>query len=253
MQKRIESPSTTSVADVRAAATPGAVIAVTAPPLPATADTASSYPSQTACEHPYFPLRQGATWAYSVDGFQYTWVVNGVSGDLNSATAEVSMVFDSGAVNYIWTCTPEGVTYFQSGSVVTEGVTIANFVVSDQTGNSIPAADRLTPDAAWASGYTMQYTVQGEGFSSDVTMVVSESNTVGEGQRLDTGAGSFDVIPVITNASYTTTMTFGGTTTTTPSSSIYTTYFGYGVGMIRSDSNFNGVASTTELISYSIP
>src|SRR3990172_2348262 len=49
------------------------------------------YVSQTACDHPYLPLRQGASWSYSTDYGPMSWAVTSVSGDLTSATASVEM------------------------------------------------------------------------------------------------------------------------------------------------------------------
>ncbi|HLB46579.1 MAG TPA: hypothetical protein VJL59_06100 [Anaerolineales bacterium] len=231
VQDRIDHPETTSVEDVVAAAT---------------------YQSQTACDHPYLPLRAGATWTYAGDGFGYTWTVDSVSGDLNSATASMTYSFESGSMTYSWYCTSEGVTYFQGGSMSFEGSTVANFTVTDSSGASLLPAGELIPGATWSNAYTMQYSFQAEGVSGDVTTSVTEANTAGPKESMSTGTGTFDVIPVTSNGTYTYTSSFGGAGPTTYSSTS-TIYYGYGVGIIRMVSSSSGTSSTTELVSYSVP
>jgi len=43
-----------------------------------------------ACDHPYFPMRTGATWTYSTEGGPMTWTVTGVSGDTTNARCQSS-------------------------------------------------------------------------------------------------------------------------------------------------------------------
>ncbi len=245
VQNHVDEPAATTVEDVRAAATPGAVV-----DIGPTVDV--GYQSQTACDHPYLPLRQGATWTYAGDGFGYTWTVDSVSGDLNNATAQVTFSFDQGSMTYTWQCTAGGVTYFQAGSMSFEGGTIANFTVTDSSGASLLPAGELIPGATWSNAYTMAYTFQAEGVSGDITTSVTEANTAGPKESMSTGPGTFDVIPVTSNSTYTSTSSFGGAGPTTFSGTS-TIYYGYGVGIIRIVSNFSGTSSTTELVSYSVP
>lgn len=245
VQNHIEKPSATTVEDVRAAATPGAFVEIGP-----TAET--GYASQTACDHPYLPLRSGATWTYAGSGFGYTWTVDSVSGDLNNATAQVTFSFEGGSITYTWTCTPEGVTYFQGGSTSFEGGEVANFNITSTSGASLLAVGDLKPGAAWSSAYTMFYTFKGQDMAIDITTDVSENHTAGEKQTMSLGAGTFDVIPVTSNGTYTTTSSFGGAGPTT-SSGVSTIYYGYGVGIVRMESNYSGTSSTTDLVSYSIP
>jgi len=48
---------------------------------------------QSACDHPYFPMREGATWVYqdASNGYYYYWQVDSVSGDLQNANAVMTV------------------------------------------------------------------------------------------------------------------------------------------------------------------
>ncbi len=51
--------------------------------------TSTSSGQQSACDHPYFPMREGATWVYYDEGdvYYYHWDIESVSGDAKNATA----------------------------------------------------------------------------------------------------------------------------------------------------------------------
>ncbi len=270
IQNHVDNPSSTSVALIDTAATPGAVLNLPTPggngtgPIggptsdsntvvggdtPTPEGNVGGYVSQTACDHPYFPLRPGATWTYSTsDGFSYTWVVNSVSGDLNNATANVSYIFSEGTLNFDWVCGPDGVTYFSSGVVNVEGAEMT-MTVDNVQGASVLAGDKMVPGASWTSGYTltMNMTVEGTSFTS--TSTSTESHSAGAIQSVSGAAGTFEVLPVTSSGTYTSTSAAG----TFTSSSTSVSYFAYGVGLIRTDSTFEGGSASYDLVSYSIP
>lgn len=269
IQNHVDNPSSTSIALIDTAATPGAVLNLPTPESTGTGPiggptsesvspgdvtatpegTTGNYQSQTACDQPYFPLRTGATWNYSSsDGFSYTWVVNSVAGDLNSATANVSYIFDQGTVTYDWTCNADGVTYFMGGTVATEGGT-ATVTVNNLSGASILAGNQMVPGATWSSGYDMTMDISVSGVSVSSTTSTSETHSAGDIQSLTNGAGTFDVLPVTTNSDFTTTNSAGSFS----SSSSSVSYFAYGVGLIRTETSFDGGSMTYELVSYSVP
>ncbi|HKZ70702.1 MAG TPA: hypothetical protein VJ020_11520, partial [Anaerolineales bacterium] len=154
IQNFVDHPSQVAQQLITTAATPGAVIVLPTAVAQATPggdggpiiiggetseagttpEPGSDYPSQSACDHPYFPMRPGATWTYSSsEGSGYTWTVNSVSGDLSNATASVTISFETGSITYDWACTPEGITYFTNASVAVEGATF-DYTISNQSG-----------------------------------------------------------------------------------------------------------------------
>ena len=217
---------------------------------PDSSQPTGGYESQTACDHPYFPLRQGASWTYGSEGLNYTWTVASVTGDQSSATASVAMGFEGGSLTFEWTCDAEGVLFYQFGSVNSEELgSFASFEVTSHSGAPLISPDAFEAGASWNSAYTMTYDVGVEGFSTTFTMDVQESHSAGAPGSLSTGVGTFDAIPVTTNSSSTTSSDFGSFTT----SSTSTCWFGYGVGLLRCESSGEGFSSTSELVSYTLP
>ncbi|MEX2029511.1 MAG: hypothetical protein WD906_00855 [Anaerolineales bacterium] len=122
----------------------------TATPTPTVTPT-PVWTAQSACDHPYFPLRQGARWAYTSklpEGpATLEVIVNLVTGDLQRATAETT--------DYTYHCDATGLTYsapnFIAGTVRTLG------------GVLLPPVDQLTLGSSWDYVYEFSFTtVQGE-------------------------------------------------------------------------------------------
>jgi hypothetical protein len=211
---------------------------------------ALAYESQTACDHPYFPLRTGAHWDYSYDGTPASWDVTSISGDLVSATATVVVQIDPVTITYTWDCGTDGVFYYQSGlfdfSELGENVEI---VLTSQSGSPIPPAVAFQPGGNWTSAYTMEIRIEVEGASFVITNEVEESHTAGAIQERTTTAGTFDVIPVTTSGTTTTSMP-GNSFTNTSSG---TCWFALGVGWLGCEMSSAGETSVSELVGFSIP
>jgi hypothetical protein len=213
-------------------------------------DASGGYDSQTACDHPYFPLRQGARWAYSSDGNIMNWTVGFVSGDRSSATANVIMDFEGFSLNYDWTCSSEGVFYYQAATFGFDelGGTF-NMELTSQSGAPLLPAEAFESGATWTSAYTLTTEVSAEDLSMITTTEVQQSHTAGEQQKMTTSLGSFEVIPVSTTGTTSSTSEFGSFTSSWAS----TCWFAYGVGWLRCETVSEGVSSVIELVSYSIP
>jgi hypothetical protein len=205
---------------------------------------------QTACDHPYLPLRQGASWTYASDGYSYTWTVSSVSGDQNNATAMVVMGFEGGSLSYEWKCGTDGVFYYTLGDYAfgdTGGA--VSFRITSQSGTPLLAPESFQPGASWTNQYTITIEAGVEGFSTTSTTEVNETHTAGPQETVTMGAGTFDAIPITTNSTSTTTSDFGSFTTSYTS----TCWFARGVGLVRCESSSEGFSSVTELVSYSVP
>lgn len=215
------------------------------------AQPTDGYVSETACDHPYFPLRAGASWTYaSSDGFDYSWTVSSVSGDLSSATAQVTMDFDGGSLAFEWTCDSQGVLFYQLGAVTADDLgAVASFEITSSSGAPLPSAEILESGASWNNNYTMSYEVGAAGFSTAFTSTVQESHSAGVPDTLSTALGEFEAIPVSGNATSTTSSDFGNFTVSWSN----TCWYGYGVGLLRCESSGEGFSNTSELASYTVP
>jgi len=214
------------------------------------AAASGGYEAQTACDHPYFPLRQGATWSFSSEGYSYSWTVSAVSGDLNNATATFVMAFEGGSTSFEWTCSSDGVYSYDVGTFTADALgTIGNYSVTSQSGARFPPADELEAGSSWASEYTTTFETSVEGFSTTFTTQIQESHSAGAVQSLATGLGTFDAIPISTTTTSTSTTDFGSFS----SASSSVCWFARGVGMLSCDSDSEGFSSHVELVSYSVP
>jgi hypothetical protein len=157
--------------DVRAAATRLAAergTPTTAPDVTTTAGAATNEPAeaagtgeapdlaQTACDHPYFPMREGATWTYvSAAGLQ-TARVTDVVGDQNSATA--TMMRD-GAEPLTWYCNPTGLmtnTLPDGEQVFGLDPQINGWEWLSSSGAWLLPARQLAPGVQWTFGMSFQ-------------------------------------------------------------------------------------------------
>jgi hypothetical protein len=231
------------------------------PPTPAvtqTPDPIGDYPAQSACDHPYFPLREEATWTYLMtsEGETYTWhwTVVEVTGDLRQASAIVEANFDDEFhVTYHWECTEEGVFSFDYGSIGfeafdLEGVTFS-FDVVDTDGVMLPPASEFVPGASWQNNYTVRasFAIEGQSFSS--TTQHAGSHTAVDFETVTVRAGTFEAMRVDGRSSSTTTV-FGQSTSSSSSS---TQWYAYGIGWVRTSESGADGSSTMELVSYHIP
>ena len=211
---------------------------------------AGDYPAQTACDHPYFPLRQGATWTFTGDGFTYSWAVSAVSGDLNNATATIEMAFEGGSSSFEWNCSSEGVFSYDYGSISADSLgTIGSYSVTSTSGARFPPAAELEAGASWTSEYAATFETSVEGLSMTFSIQTQESHSAGAQQSLTTGLGTFDAIPISSSTSTSSTSEFGSFTSTSTS----VCWFARGVGMLSCDSDSEGFSSHSELVSYSVP
>lgn len=127
-------------------ATPKPLPTVTPPPPTETAlPTATPYPAQTACDHPYWPLREGANWKYK----DYTQTVVSVTGDTTEAQVVLQTVHPTYTNLWNFKCDASGFTIgdytitFKKNNLAVPGV-----LVSD-SGVWFPAADKLVEGYAW--------------------------------------------------------------------------------------------------------
>jgi hypothetical protein len=128
-----------------------------ASPTPPPAPTATLPPTptpapQSACDHPFFPLRLGATWIYTATApvgegspgelrtITITDTVTAVEGDLQSATAAVGQTLAYG-------CSSDGLVLLRAA--------IPFGAVTSLAGVYLPPADQLTRGSSWTYNFTV--------------------------------------------------------------------------------------------------
>jgi hypothetical protein len=201
---------------------------------------------QTACDHPDWPMRPGATWTFSSDSGDQVWTILDVTGDKSNATA--TMQFKAGDVTgtYHWSCSAAGIDSYDFGSVSTGGnASTVTYQVVNHAGTFLPSADKLVKGAQWDSSYTMKGTVGSVTITDDVaehfTLVGAETVTV-LGKTLD--ALRVDI---------TSNFAVSGSTGNTSFSGTSSYWLVQGIGPVQWQSTFGGTTSKAVVTSYSIP
>jgi hypothetical protein len=256
IQSHIDQPSTTSLTTIQAAATPGAVFSLpTAAPTnssqpEATTRAPNGYVGQTACDHPYMPIRPGATWTYSTDSGQQTWTVDSVSGDTQSAVAAVIITIGEATITYSWNCSTAGIQIYQSMGLNTPDFSPV-ITITNESGVVLPSAELLVPGYGWDYAYTMSASAQIEGTSFTMTNAISGSNTVSSLQTTDTAFGSVEVLTV--TGSDSTTISNSVLPSPTTINGTHTWQMAKGIGFLSSANNFDSGTSGIQLVSYNVP
>ncbi len=139
--------------------------------------------AESACDHPYWPIRQGATWTYSGvsggDSYSYTVTVVTVSGDLDEAQAVLEAVFTIGETftatwNFICSA-DQGLTSYDfhvNTGLSAEGMTMVGDFSGE--GQLLLPAEQLVPGASWSVAFAGTLTMNA---ADDLNMTGTSSHT----------------------------------------------------------------------------
>ncbi|MBI3241065.1 MAG: FecR domain-containing protein [Chloroflexi bacterium] len=212
---------------------------------------------QTACDHPYFPIRAGATWTYSTPDGPMTWSVSEVTGDTTSAAAVVNINLSAGQITYHWQCDANGLTSYDFVSLNIGQ--LSNFVINQEvigsSGVWLPAAELLQPGYAWSFAYQLKTTMTVEGQTFDGATDVSQDSAVTGAESVTVGGATYDGLQIGGNSVFTSQMQIPGGLSIPPttSNSTFTDVYARGVGLVSAASTSDGSTYSYELTSFSIP
>lgn len=207
----------------------------------------------TACDHPYFPLRPGATWSYSTNIGDQTWTVDSVSGDASNAEAVVTMAFSGGQVTWHWQCTPDGIVSYDFG--VFDAASFGQILemnVTNSSGVWLPSADRLAVGYSWSNSYQIetQFNMPNAPAGLSGSTSVTENSTVISLEPVTLGGQQFDAVHITVNQETTTKFSLPGVPAQEQTISSATTYvLARGVGMVSSVSD----DGSSQLTQYTVP
>jgi hypothetical protein len=219
---------------------------------------ATQYLKQSACDYPYFPMRKGASWEYTVGGKSMKETITDITGDLNNSTATLQVDMDGVSMTSQWTCTPEGViSYDLTDFQLPQGAgTNAQFKMSGQSGTSLLPPDKLAPGATWDNKYTMSMSMDmGTGQAFNITYDISQQYTATGVETVIVGADTYEAIRVDATGQIKITglpadIPAGLFPTEIPMA--YTEWFARGVGLVRSTST-TGKGDDKLLVKYTMP
>jgi hypothetical protein len=220
----------------------------------ATQAPAGSTNSVDACANPLLPIRMGATWTYKLSGAASdTFTRSIVSVDSSGFTDQD--VFGSGVTRQgKWNCEQGNLIALNPTEGVSATVTAPNVTVDFQTtefsGVTLPAA--VHAGDTWTQTITLEGTQNINGtdipaknqFSNTCTAIGQESVTV--------EAGTFEAMHFDCRVTMTITITMSGQDIQTPIEFTSSNWHAEGIGLVKTATT-EGVESTVELVSYSIP
>lgn len=236
VQNHIDRPGSSSRSDILTAATPAA------PP---------AYQSQTACDHPFLPLRPGSTWSFSSESGAMVWNVTGVTGDANSANAEMTSTFSDFVTTYNWKCTAQdGIVSYEFGNIAATGLSGGTFDITNESGAFILPPEQFVPGAAWHNNYTMNVTVEASGLTLTTVLDIAQQFVASDFEPVSVPAGNFSGLVV--NGTSVTNITTAGIPSE-PFNANTVIHYVFGTGIVRWQDSGDGTTNTWALTSYNVP
>lgn len=221
--------------------------------------TLASGPSQTACDHPYLPMRLGSTWTYDNDGEILNWEVIDVQGDQNNATAVLRITSGEFTLDTNWTCSAdEGLSSynFADYGFGDLGVDMTIELISAD-GSFLLPAEQLVPGATW--DLNMESTINFSQEAAGETMVVTgnmtnvQNNEVVGLDPVEFNGQTMDGIQVQQANLIDLVLNVLGTSTEQNVSVSNSYNLGRGIGIINQTSVTDFGTDVLQLISYNIP
>lgn len=210
--------------------------------------------SAAACGNPYIPIVVGATWNYNLTGaVPDTFTRSIVSIEAGGFTDQD--VFGTGVTRQSkWTCDNGALTALDPGgntsNVSSENVQV-DFQTTSASGVTLPAV--LNPGDSWNQAVTLEGTETINGETLPAKNEFTNTCTVAGKESITVAAGTFDAVRVDCNTSMAITITMNGSPISQPISFTATSWYAEKVGLLKTVTAGNGLDSTVELTSYSIP
>lgn len=236
--------------------------------------SSASSRQQSACDHPYFPMREGATWVYQdvSSGDYYHWQVDSVSGDLQNAEAVMTVYINDFSeptdeqkqagiqIEYNWVCSAtDGIVSFDLATLsIPEfedqsfSFTLENIVGE---GVMIPPAEQLQP------GFTWQLTLSGE-FNMEAfmgttgTMQATDFYTVLNQDPVDINGETFEGLQYQREFQNEMEISLNGVPMTLPNIDFdfqTKTVMAKGIGYVKLDTDSDFGDTGLQLVRYQIP
>lgn len=199
-----------------------------------------------ACDHPYFPIREGASWSYqtSSPGFApYSY-----QQSLHSVSAErftMVTVFDDVTQEVTWTCDESGLTSTEYGSS-SPGISFETLSVS---GVTMPPASEWRVGTEWENSFEVQGSMTQQGVTMALAGAITTKNRIVSQEQVTVAAGSFTAYKVESQSAMRLTSNVMGMMIPMNFDVTSWAWYAEGVGLVKTEAE----GSLTELTAYSIP
>ena len=227
------------------------------PVVGGTGTSVASAVGLTACDHPYFPLRPGATWTYSAEGGAMTMTVIGVRGDKSNATADITLTVGQTQMSQSIQCSGSngilvgiliGLNLGSSGNMT--------MTRSNASGAFLPAADQLKPGFGWQSSSDIQIQLSGGQVTMSGSGKTVEQYKVASNNKVTVAGKVYDGLQVAGTTSQDMTFTVPNAPIAVPAvrtSGAMTMVFAKGVGLVQNTSQVEGQSFSMTLTSFKVP
>jgi hypothetical protein len=229
---------------------------------------------QSACDHPYLPMREGATWVYheASEEYYYHWEIVDVEGDLQNATANMTIHVskynepteeqkeEAILINYNWTCSAdEGIVSFDMATLELNEIEGLEYSMTmtfiDGEGVLLPPADQLDPGSTWEMSMRSEFEME-ELMGAKGTMDVTDYYTVINKDPVTFNGEEFEGVKFEREFDSVMDLSLNGVAMSLPNFDLdfkSTTIMAKGIGYITLDSDSDFGDTGLELIRYNIP
>lgn len=200
-----------------------------------------------ACDHPYYPIVEGATWQYTANGSDYTRTITNVQANRFTETT----TFDEITNEITWTCDANGLQMLEYG-MNEAGM---SFETVNVTGVTFPPAEAWTVGTSWENAFDVTGRMSQEGMEMEMTGNITNTHHIVGQETVTVQAGTFDAFKVETTS--TMNMTTKVMDMSMPMNVDFTTtsWYAEGIGMIKSQ--VGGMVGAgdhvTELVTFTLP
>ncbi len=206
------------------------------------------------CDHPYYPVREGAQWRYrlttqGIAPIEQTITTSNVTTDTFTERHEFS---SGGTMTRGWRCSGDGLSALQYGNFSTPQAAVQMNTIRSE-GVTLPAADRWQPGATWESRYEVRGGMAGAN-NNNPAMEMSgpieiSSRIVGQ-ESVTVPAGTYDAMKVESTFTARLTTSVGGRSMPmNPMAFRTNAWYARGVGVVRIEQVGGFGSTTTELLS----
>ena len=230
---------------------------------------------QTACDHPYFPLREGATWVYfeAAESDYHHWEVVSVEGNLQNATAvmtshigEFSELTESNkqemiSIEYNWICSAsEGIVSFDLAVLEIPQIGGQEFEMTmtliEGEGVLLPPSEQLEPGFSWTMIIQTEFSIPAL-MNAAGTMVATDTYTVLNKELVDLNGQSFEGLQYQRDFSTKMEFSLSGLATSMQNEALdfqSVNLLAKGVGFVNIDTDSSDFGNTgIRLVRYNIP
>lgn len=215
--------------------------------------------AQSACDHPYMPLREGATWTYDTGDGTFTWEVTTVEGDLDEATATVLVTLDDLTLNYTWNCqSGQGISSFDfAGQGLGSAFPEMTMELTNGEGEFLPPEEEMVPGHSWTASFDQTVTIAvNEGDQSleiNADMNTVQNSTLLSLDPVSAAGETVDGAQIEQVNDITVEMDMMGTAVEQTQSLTMLFALGRGVGMVQQEVQSEFGPSRVDLVSYFVP